>query len=137
MQALGGCFYVNPRSVRKHEPHILFANDRTTHDTSQLGKQCTKGCFRRRRRSAGPQRLRQFGTRRGALAMRGQVREEQPPLTARECLFDAPARYSDRESPTELNPGRLVGRQGFAKVTEIRVRHNFAVSNQRGTKCER
>jgi hypothetical protein len=69
--------------------------------------------------------------------MRGQEGKEQSPLTARESFFYAPALDSSCESPAELNPCRLVGRQGFAKVTEIWVRHNFAVSNQRGTKCEK
>ena len=69
--------------------------------------------------------------------MRCQVGEEQSPLTARESFFYAPPLDSSRESPAELDPCRLVGRQGFAKVTEIHVRHNFAVSNQRGTKCEK
>ena len=135
VQTLGGGFHVNPRSLWKHQPHILLANDRTADGTSQFGEQGTERGFRRRWWPARPQRPCQLGARRGALAMRGQVSEQQPPLTARESFFYASSFDSSRESTTELNPCRLVRRQGFAKVTEIRVRHNFDVSNQRGTKC--
>jgi hypothetical protein len=34
MQPLGGGFYVDPRSLGKNKPHILFADDRTAYDTS-------------------------------------------------------------------------------------------------------
>lgn len=69
--------------------------------------------------------------------MRCQVREEEPSLAPRKRFLYSTTLDSRGEPPAKLDPRRGAGHQGFAKVMEIRVRHNFVVSNERRKTCER
>ncbi len=120
---LRGGFEIDPGIRRERKANAAAPFER--HDATELREE-----GRERGLGAGlccvrPERLQQLVAHGSALAPRGEVGEQETPLTAWKLVLDPAAFELDRHAAAELDPRR---RQGFCKVTARRVPDNPAMA---------